>query len=103
MSGPIKIHIDPRALTVDDFDRLLMSKYDMFYRRIVEYVLKDIEEGVQEDIMAILVDDEGIEYDMTLPRDGYTKSLGKAVEYFRMIEEYETCGLIKDMIKQIEK
>ena len=103
MAEPLRIHIDPRALTVTDFDQLLMSKYDMFYRRIVEYVLKDIEEGVKDEIMAILVDEDGVEYDMTLPREGYLKSLGKATEYFRMIEEYETCGLIKDMIKQIEK
>jgi hypothetical protein len=103
MAEPLRIHIDPRALTVTDFDQLLMSKYDMFYRRIVEYVLKDIEEGVKDEIMAILVDEDGVEYDMTLPREGYLKSLNKATEYFRMIEEYETCGLIKDMIKQIEK
>jgi hypothetical protein len=103
MAEPLRIHIDPRALTVADFDQLLMSKYDMFYRRIVEYVLKDIEEGAKDEIMAILVDEDGVEYDMTLPREGYLKSLNKATEYFRMIEEYETCGLIKDMIKQIEK
>jgi len=103
MAEPLRMHIDPRALTVADFDQLLMSKYDMFYRRIVEYVLKDIEEGVKDEIMAILVDDDGTEYDMILPREGYLKSLNKATEYFRMIEEYETCGLIKDMIKQIEK
>jgi hypothetical protein len=103
MAEPLRIHIDPRALTVGDFDQLLMSKYDMFYRRIVEYVLKDIEEGVKDEIMAILVDEDDIEYDMILPREGYLKSLNKATEYFRMIEEYETCGLIKDMIKQIEK
>ena len=103
MSEPLRIHIDPRALTASDFDKVLVSKYDIFYRRIVEYVLKDIEDGVTDEIMAILVDGEGVEYDMTLPRHGYIKSLGKATEYFTMIEEYETCGLIKDMIKQIEK
>lgn len=103
MTEPLRIHIDPRSLTVCDFDHILMSKYDIFYRRIVEYVLKDIEDGITDDIMAILVDDDGVEYDMTLPREGYLKSLGKAIEYFKIIEEYETCGLIKDMIKQIKK
>lgn len=103
MTEPLKIYIDPRALTVGDFDQLLMSKYDMFYRRIVEYILKDIEEGVQDDIMAILVDEDGNEYNMMLPKEGYIKSLSKAIEYFMMIEEYETCGLIRDMIKHIEK
>ena len=64
MAEPLRIHIDPRALTVTDFDQLLMSKYDMFYRRIVEYVLKDIEEGSKDEIMAILVDEDGVEYDV---------------------------------------
>ena len=33
-----KIHIDPKTLE-SDFDMLFMSKYDIFFRRIVEYVL----------------------------------------------------------------
>lgn len=101
--GAIRIHLDPSKLTRGDFDQLLMSKYDIFYRRIVEYVLNDIENGETESILAILVDDNDTEYDMHLPRDGYKKSLGKAMEYFTLIEEYETCSLIKDMIKQIDK
>ena len=103
MPGTIRIHIDPNKLTTADFDRLLMTKYDIFYRRIVEYVLVDLEEGEVNELMAILIDEGGNEYDMHLPREGYTKSLTKAMEYFTMIEEYETCSLIKDMIKQIEK
>lgn len=103
MAGTIRIHIDPNKLTHADFDQLLMSKYDIFYRRIVEYILKDLEEGEINELMAILIDGSGNEYDMHLPREGYTKSLSKAMEYFRLIEEYETCSLIKDMIKQIEK
>ncbi len=103
MAGPIRIQIDPSKITKSDFDWVLMSKYDAFYRRIVEYVLKDLEEGSIDELMATLVDDEGLEYDMHLPREGYIKSLGKSMEYFTLIEEYETCSLIKDMIKQIEK
>ena len=60
-----------------------------------------IENKEESNILAILVDDEGREYDMTLPRDGYEKSLFKAKEYFTMIEEYETCDLIKQIQKQI--
>lgn len=103
MAGTIRIHIDPNKLAYGDFDQLLVSKYDIFYRRIVEYILKDLEEGDINELMAILIDESGNEYDMHLPREGYTKSLSKAMEYFKMIEEYETCSLIKDMIKQIEK
>lgn len=103
MTGPIRIYIDHNKITKLDFDQMLMSKYDIFYRRIVEYVLKDLEEGGIDELMAILVDDDGVEYDMHLPREGYIKSLNKSMEYFTLIEEYETCSLIKDMIKQIEK
>jgi hypothetical protein len=40
---------------------------------------------------------------MELDEDGYLKSLGKCLEYFTNIEEYESCMLIKDLVKIIEK
>ena len=97
-----KIHIDPNKILREDLDKILMSKYDIFYRRIVEFVLEKIEgRGTKDDLLAILVDDEGAEYQMDLPKEGYIKCLKKAMEYFLKIEEYETCDLIKQMIKQI--
>ena len=102
MSKVPKIHIDPNKIMREDIDKVLMSKYDIFYRRIVEFVLDKIEGAVNTDeILAILVDDEGIEYQMDLPKEGYIKCLGKAMDYFLRIEEYETCDLIKQMKKQI--
>jgi len=101
--GTIRIHIDPSKLTKEDFDHVLMSKYDIFYRRIVEYVLNDIEKKEPQELLAIIVDDNGVEYEMNLPPEGYIKSLNKAMFYFKMIEEYETCSLIRDIIKQIDK
>ena len=95
-----KIHIDPRTLEAD-FDKLLMSKYDMFFRRIVEYILDAVEGNKTSDLLAILIDDEGEEYEMTLPESGYKKSLIKANKYFEKIEEFETCDLIKQLKKQI--
>tara|TARA_A200000159_G_C7323441_1_gene339855 strand:- start:1195 stop:1500 length:306 start_codon:yes stop_codon:yes gene_type:complete len=95
-----KIHLDPNSLEAD-FDHLLMSKYDMFFRRIVEFVLDRIENNETSDMLAILVDDEGVEYEMALPKQGYGKSLNKAIKYFEQIEEFETCDLIKQMIKQL--
>jgi len=92
-----KIHIDPERLIKNDIDMMLMSKYDQFYRRIVEFVLNKIEDTEDGDTLAILVDDKGVEYDMTLPKDGYFKSLSKANDYFLNIEEYETCELIKQL------
>ena len=92
-----KIHIDPERLIKNDIDMMLMSKYDQFYRRIVEFVLNKVEDTEDGDTLAILVDDKGVEYDMTLPKDGYFKSLSKANDYFLNIEEYETCELIKQL------
>ena len=102
MSKVPKIHIDPNKVLREDIDKVLMSKYDIFYRRIVEFVLERIEGAVNKDeILAILVDDAGVEYQMDLPKEGYIKCLGKAMGYFLRIEEYETCDLIKQMKKQI--
>ena len=96
-----QIHIDPKVLEAD-FDMLLMSKYDIFFRRIVEFVLDKLESKAEtSDLLAILIDNEGTEYEMTLPRKGYRKSLNKANKYFEKIEEYETCDLIKQMTKQL--
>jgi hypothetical protein len=102
MSKVPKIHIDPNKVLREDIDKLLMSKYDIFYRRIVEFILERIESNKPKDeLLAILVDDEGAEYQMDLPKEGYIKCLGKAMDYFLRIEEYETCDLIKQMKKQI--
>lgn len=95
-----KIHLDPKALEAN-FDVLLKDKYDIFFRRIVEFVLDRIEGAETSDRLAILVDNEGDEYEMCLPTSGYTKSLNKAMIYFEEIEEFETCDLIKQMIPQL--
>tara|TARA_B100000035_G_C20959788_1_gene535980 strand:- start:704 stop:1012 length:309 start_codon:yes stop_codon:yes gene_type:complete len=102
MSKVPKIHIDPNKVLREDIDKVLMSKYDIFYRRIVEFILERLE-GVEtkNELLAILVDDEGVEYQMELPKEGYIKCLGKAMDYFLKIEEYETCDLIKQMNKQL--
>lgn len=95
-----RIYIDPDLLTKTDIDLVLKSKYDEFYRRIVEYTLAVIEGG-EGGILAIIVDDDDVEYEMTLPYHGFEKSLTKTIEYFELIEEYETCELIKQIIKKL--
>jgi len=96
-----KIYIDPTRFLTADFEKILMSKYDIFYRRIVEYVLDVVEKKQEIGVLAILIDEEGLEYEMELPKSGFNKSLTKASEYFLKIEEYETCDLIKQLQKQI--
>lgn len=96
-----KIHIDPQKIMKEDIDMVLMSKHDMFYRRIVEFVLDKLEGKKGGETLAILIDDDGVEYEMSLPKNGYNKSLMKALRYFEKIEEFETCDLIKQMINKI--
>ena len=72
MSKIPKIHIDPNKVLREDIDKVLMSKYDIFYRRIVEFILERLESNeTKNEILAILVDDEGVEYQMDLPKEGY--------------------------------
>jgi len=92
----------PTLLIKEDFDLTLMSKYDVFYRRIVEFVLEYLEGKQESDLLAVVIDDSDAEYSMHLPPTGFIKSLNKANEYFLKIEEYETCSLIKEMIKKHE-
>jgi|TARA_B110000908_G_C10233867_1_gene442135 hypothetical protein len=99
MKEPVRIYIDPSLILKGDLDKVLMSKYDIFYRRMVEYILNILESNPESKVLAVLIDNEGLEYEMQLPESGFTKSLGKANEYFLKIEEYETCTLIKDMLK----
>ena len=103
MANAPKIYIkDPMLLVKEDFDMLLMSKYDIFYRRIVEFVLESLEGTLEDDLLAIIVDGDENEFEMRLPESGYVQSLEKASVYFLTIEEYETCSLIKTLIKNYE-
>tara|TARA_B100000989_G_C19497384_1_gene452686 strand:+ start:429 stop:740 length:312 start_codon:yes stop_codon:yes gene_type:complete len=103
MSKVPKIHIDPNRILKDDIDKVLMSKHDIFFRRIVEFILERVEGAAEtkDELLAILIDDDGVEYQMELPKEGYIKCLGKAMDYFLVIEEYETCDLIKQIKKQL--
>lgn len=86
-----------------DLELELATNHDYFYRRIVSYMIEAVENRLPEgEPLAILVDENGVEYDMELPPEGYLKSLNKTMEYFTDIEEYETCSLIKDIITLVE-
>jgi hypothetical protein len=89
--------------TIQDIELELATNYDEFYRRIITFIIESIENTLPEnEPLAILVDSDGAEYDMDLPKDGYLKSLNKCMEYFTEIEEYETCTLIHNIISIID-
>lgn len=90
-------------INVNDFELMLQQNDDIFYRRIVEFMIGRIDGTIVHDTLAVIIDENDDEYELDLPEDGYIKSLNKALEYFVSIEEYETCDLIKQMIKTVEK
>ena len=88
--------------TVQDIELQLMSNHDEFYRRIISFMIDVIEDKLPVgEPLAILIDEDGVEYDMELPPDGYNKSLEKCMEYFTNLEEYETCTLVKNIIDTV--
>lgn len=78
-----------------------MHDVDLFYRRIVQYILNRIELVETESVLCYIIDDYNNKSTLILENvgDNWSKSLGKAMEYFEGLEEYETC----DMIKQIKQ
>ena len=89
--------------TIKDIELELATHHDDFYRRLITYMIEAIENRLPEgEPVAILIDEDGVEYDMDLPREGFLKSLDKCMEYFTDIEEYETCALVQDMIKIVK-
>lgn len=100
--GIPRIKVDSNT-TATDIELSLKTHHDTFFRRIVDYVLNKLEGVRTPSPIAILVDEQGNEYDMQIEEDGYKKALGKANDYFVSIEEYETCDLIKQINEIIEK
>lgn len=97
-----RIKIDS-ATSIQDVELMLNAKHDEFYRRMVDHVMQKLDGFKVIEPVAILVDEEGTEYEMTIQEDGFHKSLDKATEYFISIEEYETCDLIRQMLEIIDR
>ena len=52
-------------------------------------------------ILCVLVDEQGNEYDSLLDEDRYNKSLLKSLEFFKERENYEKCKHITDLLNRI--
>ena len=90
-------------LLQEDFDIYLLKHHDAFFRRIVEHVVNRLEDIEQNNLLCKIQDDEGSLFELRLPEDGFSKALDKAINYFKEIEDYETCQeatLIKTYIKE---
>lgn len=97
-----RIHVDSTT-SITDLELSLHAQHDSFFRRIVDNILSRLD-GVKDPApVAILIDEQGEEYDMQVEEERYYKALERANQYFVSIEEYETCDLIKQMNEIIEK
>lgn len=91
-----------------DVDGTDITKYmddpDLFFRRIVQYVMNRLEGIETESILCYIIQDDKNKLHRStfvLEKEGWPKSLEKALQYFREIEEYETCELIKQLKETI--
>lgn len=77
----------------------LLEDVDVFYRRIVQYIMNKIEGVETDNILCYTIDEYDNLTTMLLENSGdnFEKSLGQAMRYFEAQEEYETCELIKQM------
>lgn len=80
-----------------------IEEADVFYRRIVQYVMNRLEGVETESILCHIIDEYNNTRSFILENigDNWSKALGKALDYFESIEEYETCDLIKQLKKNI--
>ena len=93
--------MDASNLLKDDFDMYLSTNYDLFFRRIYEHINNRIDNIETDDLVCWIKDEDNITYEIRLPESGFRKAITKSLEYFQLIEEYETCQLINDLKKEI--
>jgi len=94
-------NMDASSLLKDDIDMYLSTNYDLFFRRIYEHINNRIDNIETDDLLCWIQDEENLLYELRLPRSGFKKAINKSLEYFKMIEEYETCQLINELKKEI--
>lgn len=83
---------------VDNFDiSEIIDDVDLFYRRIVGYILNRIEDVETNNILCYIIDSTNHRQAMLLDKKGWPKAVERAMVYFEKIEEYETCDLIKQI------
>lgn len=103
-----KISIIPTFMVNAEIESQDIAKYmdqpDLFFRRIVQYIMNRTEGIETEPILCYIIQDtKGALRRSTfvLEKEGWIKSLDKALQYFKEIEEYETCELIKQLKETI--
>ena len=73
-----------------------------FHENIIKHVEDNID-GVSNNgnVLCLMIDEQGNEYESILDEDRYIKSLEKSLDFFKEIENYEKCKYITDLIQRI--
>lgn len=73
-----------------------------FHENIVNHIEDNID-GVCHtgNVLCLMIDEEGNEYESVLDEDKYIKSLNKSLDFFKEIEQYEKCKRITDLLNRI--
>tara|TARA_B100000767_G_scaffold245782_1_gene244899 strand:- start:1428 stop:1694 length:267 start_codon:yes stop_codon:yes gene_type:complete len=73
-----------------------------FHSNIVKHIEDTIDGiSINANVLCVLIDEEGNEYESLLDEDRYTKSLSKSLEFFKERENYEKCKHITDLLNRI--
>ena len=73
-----------------------------FHLNIIKHIEDNIDGiSMNANILCVLIDEEGNEYDSLLDEDRYIKSLQKSLEFFKERENYEKCKHVTDLINRI--
>jgi len=73
-----------------------------FHLNIIKHI-EDTLDGISMNgnILCLMVDEHGTEYESFLDEDRYIKSLQKSLEFFKERENYEKCKHITDLLNRI--
>lgn len=73
-----------------------------FHLNIIKFI-EDNLDGINTtgDILCLMIDEQGNEYESKLDEDRYIKSLYKSLDFFKERENYEKCKHITDLINRL--
>jgi len=79
------------------FNQEMIEECDIYFRRVVEVSMGD---EVERCVPLVMLSNEEIEYYVYLDTENILTSLKRALKYFEWVEEYETCALVLELIKE---
>lgn len=87
----------------DDEKEFLKNKKWLIHSLIIDAVKKAIDDDL-ENVVVFRIINPVSNFIMTseLKKEDWVGSLGKSLEYYESVEEYESCKEIKDLINKIE-